>query len=102
MTNKTKKIKTKSIEIDRSLCIKLFTNIKSFGPSLLRPPLCGPSLLSAPAELVLSISAIYFIYLVYQNRKMFSFKRSKIHKIKDKIHITGALTNPKKLTLKNT
>ena len=53
MTNKTIKIKTKSKEIDISLCIKLFTNIKSFGPSPLRPPLCGPLLLYAPAELVL-------------------------------------------------
>ena len=36
MTNKTK-----SIEIDRSFCIALYTNIKSFGPALLRPPYTG-------------------------------------------------------------
>ena len=54
MTNKTKKIKTKSIEIDRSLCIKLFTNIKLSGPSPLKPPLGGPSLISAPADFVLA------------------------------------------------
>ena len=56
MTNKTK-----SIEIDRSFCIELYTNIKSFGPALLRPPLYGPSLLSAPAELV-------FTYLTFEFR----------------------------------
>ena len=47
MTNKTR-----IIEIDRYLCIKSYTNIKSFSRALLRPPLCGPSLISAPAELV--------------------------------------------------
>ena len=57
MTNKNKKIKTKSIEIERCLCIKLFTNIKSFGPSIRGPPLCGPSLLSAPAELIFRLAS---------------------------------------------
>ena len=47
MTNKTK-----SIDTERSLCIKVYTNTQSFGPALLRPPICGPSLISAPAELV--------------------------------------------------
>ena len=47
-----KKKKTKSVEIDRSLCTKLYTIIKSLGPALLRPPFCGPSLISALAELV--------------------------------------------------
>ena len=45
-------MKTKSIEIDKSLCTKLYTNIKSLGPALLGPPLCGPLLISALAELV--------------------------------------------------
>ena len=59
MTNKTK-----SIEIDRSLCIESYTNIKSFGPALLRPPLFGPSLISALAELVFQkiVEDITFAY----------------------------------------
>ena len=36
MTNKTK-----IIEINKSLCIRLYTNTNSFGPSLLRPPFVG-------------------------------------------------------------
>ena len=40
------------MDIDKFLCIKVYTKVKSFCPALIRPPLRGPSLISAPAELV--------------------------------------------------
>ena len=46
--------KTKSMDINKFLRLKVYTKVKSFGPVLTSPTLCGPSLISAPAELVLS------------------------------------------------
>ena len=43
--------KAKSMDIDKFLCIKVYTKVKSFGPAHMRPPLREPLLISAPAEL---------------------------------------------------
>ena len=50
MTNKARR-KNRKNEIDKSHYINVYTKVDSFYPALIRPPLRGPSLISAPAEL---------------------------------------------------
>ena len=47
---KEKLLTQKRIDIDKFLCIKVYKTVKSFCPALIRPPLGGPTLISAQAE----------------------------------------------------
>ena len=42
------------MDINKSIHLKVYTKVKSFGQALTPPTLYGPSLISAPAELVQS------------------------------------------------